>query len=193
MNSEKKKLIELINETVKKTYYKRHELIYDAVQLKDMDIEWLSVRKPYQREDYPNEKNEYFQAFILNKYLGHPEIHNSVNWKYSNQCWMCDKWRYTYIFWDSISGEQFQIENPLLEELLEERIYECSSKFKAYMESNPGANLEHAYITGSFTNWEPRRMLQIDELLAHIQKESHILDDFETRKQFANEIKYNWR
>lgn len=31
MNSEKKKLIELINETVKKTYYKRHELIYDAV------------------------------------------------------------------------------------------------------------------------------------------------------------------
>lgn len=33
----------------------------------------------------------------------------------------------------------------------------------------------HAYITGSFTNWEPRRMLKIDELCAIILNETKIL------------------
>jgi hypothetical protein len=55
--------------------------------------------------------------------MGHPEIINSKHWKISNECFMCDKWKYTYIFWDlANSGKKFQIKDPLLEEMLDEMI-----------------------------------------------------------------------
>ena len=60
---------------------------------------------------------------ILSKQMGHPEIINSKHWKISNECLMCDKWKYTYIFWDlANSGKKFQIKDPLLEEMLDEMI-----------------------------------------------------------------------
>ena len=51
----------------------------------------------------------------------------------------------------------------------------------------------HAYITGSFTNWEPRRMLKIDELCAIILNETKILQDPEERIKFSNEVKGSYR
>ena len=56
-------------------------------------------------------------------------------------------------------------------------ITKWNRKYKKYVAENPDSSLENAYIIGSFTNWEPRKMMLIDELIAHINKESHILDD----------------
>lgn len=49
------------------------------------------------------------------------------------------------------------------------------------MASNPEADLENAYIIGTFTNWEPRKMMLVDELIALNNKESHILKDEESK------------
>jgi len=37
---------------------------------------------------------------ILSKILGHSEIRNGKHWKVNNECYMCDKWKYSFIFWD---------------------------------------------------------------------------------------------
>ena len=65
---------------------------------------------------------------ILSKQLGHNEIRNAKHWKISNECYMCDKWKYTLIFWDFESGFANQIEDPLLEEMLDEMIQNSSEK-----------------------------------------------------------------
>jgi hypothetical protein len=72
---------------------------------------------------------------------------------------MCDKWRYTYIFWNSITGEEHQVKDPMLEEMFEDLIFESNTKFSKNMKSNDNLREGKAFITGSFTNWEPRRML----------------------------------
>ena len=53
-----------------------------------------------------------------------------------------------------------------------------------------------AYISGSFTNWEPRRMLQIDEMCAFLdgpQDAPTMLADADRRKRAAELIKDKWR
>lgn len=41
----------------------------------------------------------------------------------TNECYMCDKWKYTIIFWDlKNTGDPYQIKNPFLEDMLEELI-----------------------------------------------------------------------
>ena len=61
------------------------------------------------------------------------------------------------------------------------------------MRLNDEENDGYAYITGSFTNWEPRRMLKIDELCAIILNETKVLQDPEERMKFANEVKGSFR
>lgn len=41
-----------------------------------------------------------FRPFILSKQLGHGEIRNAKHWKINNECYQCDRWKYTLIFWD---------------------------------------------------------------------------------------------
>jgi len=140
-------------------------------------VEWLSVQQSYQKEEFPEPsshnwwshdkkggdaqgvQNDFFKPMILYKHLGHPEIHNSKEWKVSNECWMCDKWRYTYIFWNSVTGEKLQIKDPLLEEQLSQLIYASNKKFASWVKNEDALREDKAFITGSFTNWEPRRML----------------------------------
>ena len=61
------------------------------------------------------------------------------------------------------------------------------------MRLNDEENDGYAYITGSFTNWEPRRMLKIDELCAILLNETKVLEDPEERMKFANEVKGSFR
>ena len=79
-------------------------------------MEWASVRRRYQKEPKLDDEAEEvdndevqngYEPLILRKQLGHPEIHNSKHWKISNECWMCDKWRYTYIFWNVHTGHKY--------------------------------------------------------------------------------------
>lgn len=50
-----------------------------------------------------------------------------------------------------------------------------------------------AYISGSFTNWEPRRMLQIDEMCAYLEGKQDTLTDIDRRKFYNEQIKDKWR
>ena len=145
-----------------------------------MQIEWMSVQKPYERENVPITRNEnkkkesgynttdpalksngftdYFRPFILTKLLGHPEITNSKHWKISNECWMCDKWRYTMIFWNTNLGRQFQIQDVQLEEMFAKLVKNVNPRFRKFIK-NEKNHFGKAYICGSFTNWEPRKMM----------------------------------
>ena len=102
---------------------------------------------------------------------------------------MCDKWRYTYILWNASSGKEYQVENPFLEELLEDMIHDSNKKYSKLMEGNPQYDLGgQAHITGTFTDWEPRKMMLIDQFCATISKEMEAMKDEETRQQYSNEI-----
>ena len=54
--------------------------------------------------------------------------------------------------------------------MLKEMIENQNEKFKELKRENKiNYNTGKAFICGTFTNWEPRRMLQIDELCAYLQ------------------------
>ena len=74
------------------------------------------------------------------------------------------------IFWDmKNTGKKFEVKDPVLEEMFEELIVQ-NDRFLDLREQGQVDNGKgQAYISGSFTNWEPRRMLQIDEMCAFLE------------------------
>jgi len=44
-------------------------------------------------------------CLVLSRVLGHPEIANSMNWRVSDSCWICQKWKYTLVFFDETTCE----------------------------------------------------------------------------------------
>lgn len=155
MSKTKLQLIERINETVRPYFMEKYQKIYDSVKVKEMQIEWMSVQKPYEKEAVPITRNEnkkletgynttdpalksngftdYFRPLILTKLLGHPEITNSKHWKISNECWMCDKWRYTMIFWNTSLGREFQIQDVQLEEMFDRMVKNVNPRFRKFI------------------------------------------------------------
>ena len=107
---------------------------------------------------------------------------------------MCDKWKYTIIFWDlKNTGDPYQIKNPFLEDMLEELIQNSNERFKELMKSNSFGSSAHAFITGTFTDWQPRRMLQIEELLAHFQGRHDAFKSPENMREYSNAVKNSWK
>jgi hypothetical protein len=51
-------------------------------------------------------------CFILSRILGHPEIAGSSQWKVSDSCWLCEKWKYTLLFFDENNGREWAIQDP---------------------------------------------------------------------------------
>ena len=57
----------------------------------------------------------------------------------------------------------------MLEELLNELVDNQNDRFRELKDQEKINKREgNAFIWGTFTNWEPRRMLQIDELCAYL-------------------------
>ena len=77
--------------------------------------------------------------------------------------------------------------------MFEDLIDSSNEKFSKVSQMNENINDGFAFITGSFTNWEPRRMLKIDELCAILLGETKSLKDPEERKSFSSEIKKTFR
>jgi len=99
----------------------KNEQIYEAVQIKEINAEWNSVKT---QQDY------YEAPYILSKQLGHPEIVNAKKWKQMSECWMCDKWRYSIVFWHPLTGFQHQIQDGSIEQLFESMIFKSRSNFE---------------------------------------------------------------
>ena len=108
---------------------------------------------------------------------------------------MCDKWKYTFIFWDLRNqGAKYQIKDPILEEMLEDMIQNSNERFtQLKKEQKIDTEKGRCYITGTFTNWQPRRMLQIDELCAYLQKKDDALQNVDRREFYHGTIKDKWR
>ena len=111
---------------ISKNYQNRYEKIYESVKIKDVMEEWTSLQTDYQTTtNLPDMNDNFFMPLILNKQLGHNEIKNAKHWKISNECYQCDRWKYTYIFWNvDHVGRKNQIKDPLLEEMMQEMIYD---------------------------------------------------------------------
>ena len=75
---------------------------------------------------------------------------------------MCEKWKYSFIFWNVELGVQHQIKDTNLEIMLNKLIYESEDDFQFHSKQIMVESDCQAYILGSFTTWDPRRMMQID-------------------------------
>ena len=58
---------------------------------------------------------------------------------------------------------------------------------------NPGEEGARAFIAGSFTDWQLRRMLLIDELIAYLEKKEEVLYNKDRREAYSDKVKRNWR
>lgn len=58
---------------------------------------------------------------------------------------------------------------------------------------NPSEDGPFAFIAGSFTDWQPRRMLLIDELIAYLDKKEDVLYNKDRREIYSDKVKRNWR
>lgn len=107
---------------------------------------------------------------------------------------MCDKWKYTCIFWDLKStGDLYQIKNPFLEEMIEEMIQNSSERLPHLREEGRFGDSACAFISGSFTDWQPRRMHQIEELIAHLQGRPDVFKSRESMREYSKLVKNQWR
>lgn len=170
----------------------RYEQIYDSVRYKELMMQWASVQTHYhQSSTVAGMSVESFTPLILSRQLGHQEVRNSRHWKITDECYMCDRWKYTLIFWDIAgTGCQFQVKDAALEELLDQLVSDDAT-LKRVKETNPPR--ARAIISGTFTNWNPRRMLQIDEFCAALQHKTDVLNEPELRAEYAAGMKQTWR
>jgi len=67
MNKYKLQLIERINKTVRSSFMEKHEEIYNSVKVKEMQTEWKSLRKSY--EKVPLLKNRNKNKRVVEKVL----------------------------------------------------------------------------------------------------------------------------
>ena len=83
---------------------------------------------------------------------------------------MCDKWKYSFIFYDvKNQGAKYQIKEPGLEDVLNELIANQNERFcELKRQDKISTDRGNALICGTFTNWEPRRMMLVDELCAYL-------------------------
>ena len=49
------------------------------------------------------------------------------------------------------------------------------------------------FISGSFTNWEPRRMMQIHQLCAYLEGKTDALQDEDRKAFYVDSVKHKWR
>lgn len=107
---------------------------------------------------------------------------------------MCDKWKYTYIFWDlKGTGDPYQIKNPFLEEMIEEMIQNSNERLNELIKENKLGDTARAFISGTFTDWQPRRMFQIEELLAHLQGRTDVFKTKDTMREYSQLVKNQWK
>jgi hypothetical protein len=93
---------------------------------------------------------------------------------------MCDRWQYTVVFWNKRIGlsERTQIENF-------ETTKEITNKFLAYNPLYPDAKKKHknrAFISGSFTKWEMRKMLTMAEFCALLEENTEFFESSDQTK-----------
>jgi hypothetical protein len=60
--------------------------------------------------------------------------------------------------------------------MLDEMILNSSERLQELKKDGTlSKDYARAFISGTFTNWEPRRMLQIDQLCAYLEGKSDVL------------------
>ena len=58
MNKYKLHLIDRINKTVRPSFMEKHEEIYNSVKVKEMQTEWKSIRKSYEKVPLLKNRNK---------------------------------------------------------------------------------------------------------------------------------------
>ena len=85
---------------------------------------------------------------------------------------MCDKWKYTFIFYDvKNQGVKYQIKESGLEKVLNQLVTIQNERFYELKRENKISTRKgnrNTFIYGTFTNWEPRKMMLVDELCAYL-------------------------
>lgn len=77
--------------------------------------------------------------------------------------------------------------------MIDDMIASSNERFNQLRGENKLTNGARAFISGTFTDWQPRRMMLIDEFLARLQKKDDILESNDRRVAFAESIESSWR
>ena len=97
--------------SLRKSFYKNQEEVLESVKLKELMHDLKMLESDYylkgQTDAVTSCSQSAERAFILSRQLGHEEIQLSKRWKVAHECYMCDRWRYTCIFWNSETGAKF--------------------------------------------------------------------------------------
>ena len=67
----KQKLIRRVNEYLKMNYLEEHEKIYNVFKRKEMNLEWMSVQKLYEKDNNPKPLKKIEESETLKKALLH--------------------------------------------------------------------------------------------------------------------------
>jgi hypothetical protein len=83
-----------------------HRFLHQTMQYKK---ELNEAKSCLQASDADHGFKTECDCIILSRVLGHPEIQNSQLWKLTDQCWVCEKWKYTVVFFDKDTRRETRI------------------------------------------------------------------------------------
>ena len=61
------------------------------------------------------------------------------------------------------------------------------------MQTSTLGDSARAFISGSFTDWQPRRMHQIEELLALLQGRTDVFKSKDSMREYSQLVKNQWK
>jgi hypothetical protein len=114
------------------------------------------------------------ENLIITRILGHPEIPNGHLWHvdYDNQpyqtpCWICDKHKYTLIFYNKTTQKKEVIKDKKLHNAFKKALFKENPLFQKYMDTKNSPNNEQykIFLTGSITEWKAVRMIGLSEMI----------------------------
>ena len=82
------------------------------------------------------------ECVVLSRVLGHPEIVNSSHWKVADQCWVCQKWKYTLVFFDRTNKQKLAVSDPEATATFRQALFEENSDFQQAQASTDARPLE---------------------------------------------------
>lgn len=81
----------------------------------------------------------------------------------------------------------------MLEEMLQDMVQTSSTRLQEMKDQERFDDSAQVFISGSFTNWEPRRMMQIHQLCAYLEGKTDALEDPDRKPYYVDAVKVKWR
>lgn len=163
----------------------KHDRVHELMEFKSQIKESKQIFSGIKGNHGPTVNH--CDCVILSRILGHPEIANSAQWKLSDKCWVCEKWKYTLLFYDERSGSTKTIQDRAFVRQFKKALCEINPKFGPFKPSIKSKEIDlkaergklsleqmlklnDTFIVGTLTNWQPCKMHSLSELVGRLER-----------------------